>query len=325
MGATLAVPVALEGRALHAGLPVRVVLLPRDEPGIIFRRRDLPGSPSLPAEVASLAGPDADTARRTCLRHGTASVDTVEHLLAACFGLGITSLAVDVSGPELPIGDGSARLWVDAIGRAGRRSAPDMPLAALPGGLPHPVVVRDAAGRRITVAPAATWSVHFAGVFPDGRRHEARWTPATDFAAELADARTFCRLSEVAELRRAGLIRGGGPENALVWVDLPITNELARQIATWWPGVELVAGPDGLLASQRLRRPDEPARHKLVDLMGDLALLALAPSPRAATVLGPCRVEAVQAGHDLAHRLLREIARAMDGQSGAQGRRRKDW
>ena len=126
--------------------------------------------------------------------------------------------------------------------------------------------------------------------------------PGTDFAGEFAGARTFCRLSEIAALRRAGLICGGTPQNSLVWVDVPVTDDIAAEIRRWWPDVRLEPSPEGLLQPQRLRWPDECARHKVLDVVGDLAL---------AGPLCPCRVECVDGGHALTHRLLRELQRRL--------------
>ena len=291
MGATIWNPLRLEGRGLHTGAPVAVVLLPRSEPGILFRRTDLPGTPCVPAAPSFLA----EATRHTTLCHGPASVATVEHLLAACWGLDVAGLTVEVDGPELPIGDGSALLWVEAFREAGFAPVDDPRLDAV---FPRSEVSVTHGDSSLTLAPASSWSVHFAGVFPDGTRHEALWTHETDFAAELAGARTFCRLSEVIALRRAGLIAGGSPGNALVWMDVPVTEALAREVRAWWPDATLSATPEGLLSPQRLRWPDECVRHKLLDLLGDLALLR---------PLRPCRVEAIQGGHALTHELVRRV------------------
>lgn len=292
MSRTIAAPVVVEGVGLHTGARARVTLLPRTTPGILFRRADLPGAPPIPATPSFLA----DAMRHTVLSNGAASIATVEHLLAACWGTDVSALEVAVEGPELPIGDGSPLIWTDALDTAGSSLLDEDE----PNLIACPVRVSDGA-RSITLAPAPAWSVHFAGDFPDGRWCEATWTPATDFASELAGARTFCRLSEVIALRRANHIRGGNPGNSLVWVDAPPTESLRDEVARWWPGVSLTGTSEGLLEPQRLRWPDECARHKLVDLLGDLALVR---------PLGPCTIEAEQSGHALAHRLVRRCARA---------------
>ena len=300
MSRTLCTDVSVEGTGLHTGMHVHARLIPREEPGIVFLRRDLPDHPRIPATVVSLA----DSTRHTVLCRGEACVATVEHLLAACWGLDITGLLVEMDAPELPIGDGSSLIWVEACMRAEFRPI-RTPRSRLPDG---PITVRDGT-RSIALAPAAAWSVHFAGDLPAAlqaggasQRRDARLLPSTDFVDELAGARTFCRLSEVAEMRRTGLIRGGTPESSLVCVDVPVTDAVAADVARWWPGVRLEPSPEGLLEPQRLRWPNECARHKLLDVIGDLAL---------ARPLSPCRVECSGGGHALTHRLLRQLERRL--------------
>jgi UDP-3-O-acyl-N-acetylglucosamine deacetylase len=288
--ATIQSQAYVSGIALHTGRKTSVRLLPRHEYGIVFVRTDLNRSPAIPATTNYL-----DSAlRRTDLRNRTARIGTVEHLLAACFGFGIGALTVEVDGPELPIGDGSARVWTDAMVEAGIvKDACDPP----PLIRPDPVeIVRG--GRWIKLRPSGAWSVTFGGRFPDGLHHEARWTPEKDFVNELAGARTFSPLAQVVAMRRAGLILGGSPTNSLVFADGSVTSEQRAELSRHWPDVDLSSGREGLIANQKLRWNNEPARHKLLDVLGDLML---------AGPLSPCRVEVEQGGHDLTRRLLRRM------------------
>ncbi len=282
---------ALQGMGIHSGAPARVRLLPGTTPGIVFRRVDMPGAPEIPAIATSLT----PSVRNTTLSAGGASVGTVEHLLGACWGLGITSLTAEVSGPELPAGDGSARIWAEALGRGGCMQAP----APARRRIERTVVVQRGT-RKLVLAPAAECSVIFAGEFPDGTVAAAAWARECDFTAELADARTFCRLSEVVALREQGLIAGGTLRNALVWMDTRLDNATAAKIRRWWPAVRIETTDDGLMPPGKLRWRNEPARHKLVDLLGDLVLIS---------DTGPWRVTAWNTGHDMTHELVQEVAR----------------
>ena len=294
-------PVSVHGMGIHTGFPVRVTLLPALEFGVFFKRVDIPESPLIAATPDNIE----PSTRNTVLRRGDASIATIEHLLAACHGLGVDGLVVEVDGEELPALDGSALPWVEVIGRAGVVDT----MAAYPDDVvndewsPEGVSVEEG-DAFISLVPAPGFSVTFSGIFPDGIHHTATWSPAGDFRGALAGARTFCRLKEVVELRRAGLIRGGTPDNAIVWVDIEPTPELAREVSTWWPGVLLERSSEGILNSQKLRWDDEPVRHKLLDLLGDLALVR--PISR-------CMIHAHQAGHALTHRFLSLLQRRIMG------------
>ncbi len=290
--------VRVEGVGLHTGEPVTVELVPRDNSGIAFTRIDLAARPIIPASIDF-----ADTtARRTALVRDGVEVVTIEHLLAACFGHGIDALDVHINAAELPIGDGSTGIWSDAIRRAGI-----MPGAAhqhSPVTL-EPLTVSDGAAS-VSVAPAEYWSVRFEGVFPDGSHQSAEWTAEADFATEFADARTFAPLSQIIALRRDGMIRGGSLETSIVCVDMAITDELRRDVATFWPEVPLRVTDEGLLEPQKQCWSNEFARHKLVDLLGDLMLGSMYPGGRFA----PVRIVARGSGHVLNRRFVRAVVDA---------------
>ncbi|MEN9206190.1 MAG: UDP-3-O-acyl-N-acetylglucosamine deacetylase [Thermostichales cyanobacterium SZTDM-1c_bins_54] len=241
---TLHKTVTLAGVGLHSGANITCRLCPAPvDSGIVFCRTDLPGDPQVPARVEAVVPSQLST----CLQWGEARVQTVEHLLAALVGLGISNCRIEVDGPEVPIGDGSALPWVEAIAEAGvmvqegQRACYviDRPLAVWEG---------DAF---VTAMPAREWRYTYGVDFPDSpiRQQWYSWRvdPAT-FAGEIALARTFVRQRDVAALQRAGLIRGGSLENALVCTE-----------------------KDWLNPPLRIDR--EPVRHKLIDLLGDLSLL----------------------------------------------------
>jgi UDP-3-O-[3-hydroxymyristoyl] N-acetylglucosamine deacetylase len=269
---TLAAEVAVEGVGLHTGAPVRVLLRPRAEPGILFARSDLPGAPLIAAAPRSIAR----TVHATTLEENGVSLSTTEHLLAALWALGVTNCRVEVDGPEIPILDGSAAPWCRAVRRAGLEPSPEYsarPLYALR----EPVWVEDGASSMLGLPhPALRLSVAVDFGLPyAGRQVVDCVVTAESFEAELAAARTFTRAEWLEPLRAQGLIRGGSLDNAIVLEQ---------------------AGP-----SSPWRINNELARHKALDVVGDLALLFAADGGVLCAHL-----IAVKAGHPLHQRWMEQ-------------------
>lgn len=235
---TLRAPATLSGVGLHTGAEARVRVQPAPaDSGILFTG----GAGRIPARAAFVVS----TQRSTSLGDGTARIDTVEHLLSALCGLGIDNAEIEVEGPEIPILEGSAAPWVEALATAG---IVELPAAARWLTLPETVALRDGDSWMVA-APADTFSVTCVTQFD----HPLLGTQAATFpanparyAAEIAPARTFVYAADLEALRAAGLIRGGSLDCALVLY------------------------PDRF--SDALRFPDECLRHKTLDLWGDLAL-----------------------------------------------------
>ncbi|MGQ9836885.1 MAG: UDP-3-O-acyl-N-acetylglucosamine deacetylase [Cyanobacteriota bacterium] len=287
---TLASSISLEGIGLHTGLSVRCTLHPAPvDTGRVFVRVDQPESPAIPARLGSLAPaclstllrnpcPEESPAKGSTPKGSTkesepkrSQVQTVEHLLAALYTLGIDNCRIEVYGPELPILDGSALPFVEAIAQAGILTQ-DQP--ALLGVIKEPVTIW--AGESCVSAvphPVArfTYGIDFANS-PIGQQWLSWTATAADFVETIAPARTFTRQQDVELARQQGLIQGGSLDNAIVCTE------------TEW------LGP--------LRYPDEPVRHKLIDLLGDLSLLG-------------CRLQghiiAYKAGHALHHRFSEQL------------------
>ncbi len=241
---TLASPVDVGGHGLHTGEAVRLVLTPAPEDtGLVFRRIDLPGTPEVPVRVSAVTGVDWETA----LGSGGATVRTVEHVLAAVHGLGIDNLWLDLEGPEPPALDGSAREWCDRIEEVGRV---EQPARARTLELRAPIHVERGASR-YAVLPASGYRVTAQIDFehPGIGRQFASCDVETAFVEELAAARTFGLASWSEDLRGRGLALGATPDNTIV------------------------LGERGLEEGSALRYPDEFVRHKLLDLVGDLALV----------------------------------------------------
>lgn len=261
---TLAKPVAVRGFGIHTGAESFVTLLPAEAgAGISF----WVGGAEIPATAANVV----DTARCTVLGAGGASVSTVEHLLSALSGLGVTEARIEIDGPELPIGDGGANIWVAAIREAGTVEAGELSFPVLS----EPLIETGKGGAFIAAYPAERFRATVAISF-DHRlvgTQIARFDAADgDYARDIAPARTFGFIEEVEALRAAGLAQGGSFENAVV------------------------VYPDHY--SVPLRFPDELARHKLLDLIGDLTLAGVGPLPPAdiITVKPSHRLNAAFAG-----------------------------
>lgn len=245
---TLAQPIAAHGVGLHSGLATTVRVLPAPaDTGRYFVRTDLPGQPSIAAHVRMIG----QTQLSTELVQGGASVRTIEHLLAALFGHGIDNARIEIDGPEVPLLDGSAQVWGSAIVQAG--------VVAQAAPLAQPIL-REAIWRYqgdqfVAAIPAPTlkfsYGIEFDLAAIGTQWHS--WDPASaDFATEIAPARTFGLAHQIEQLQQAGLIKGGSLDNALV------------------------CGPAGWL-NPPLRFSNEPVRHKLLDLVGDLSLVGALP------------------------------------------------
>ena len=265
----------ISGRGLFHGEPVTVRMLPAPaDSGIVFARIDLPGAPEIPAVADSLGRID----RRTTLRCGEAEVLTVEHVLASLVGLGIDNLRIEVDAAEMPALDGSALPFAEALKDA-RVVELDRPARCFTPG--SPVVVEDG-DMRIEALPGDGGSLKIEYVLdypgtPLGRHEIACEVTPETFLEEIAPARTFCLQAEAEAMQAAGLGGGASYDNALI------------------------IGPDGPI-NNAYRLEDEPARHKVLDLLGDLALLGGRLSGR---------LRAVRSGHALNTELVKELSRQM--------------
>jgi UDP-3-O-[3-hydroxymyristoyl] N-acetylglucosamine deacetylase len=265
MQATLREALRFEGIGLHTGEHAAVDVRPAGpDEGINF----VLGEMRVPATTEYVL----DTSRATVLGRDGASVSTTEHLLSALFAMGISNAEICVDGPEIPVGDGSAAGFVEAIAASGIEVQP-RPRGVLK--LDAPVVIQ-AHDRMIAALPSPVFRVRFIADFPApiGTQYFYGEVDATAYRDHISRARTFGYLHEIEALRARGLARGGSLENALVF------------------------GPDGPL--QPLRWPDEAVRHKVLDLIGDLALLGAWPQ---------CEIVAIKSGHEL-HVLVTRALRA---------------
>jgi UDP-3-O-[3-hydroxymyristoyl] N-acetylglucosamine deacetylase len=270
---TLRDAIAFEGAGIHTGLPARVRVLPAPAGhGLRFRLNDA-------VEFPALADYVVDTMRCTVVGTGEHRVSTVEHLLSALLGCGVDNALIAVDGPEIPVEDGSAKVFADAVAAVGLATLHEARIRWIPS---EPRVFRDGE-KMLVVAPASSFRVRMTVDYPApiGTQYlETEITPDA-YRREVAPNRTFGFLHEVEALVKRGLAQGGTLENAVVF------------------------GPDGPLTP--LRTPKEPAGHKILDLVGDFALLGAYPQ---------CEVIAIKSGHKLHCTAVREL-RPHGGESSA--------
>lgn len=264
---TLRESFSYEGVGLHTGAPCRVQVHPAPAgSGLRFVAAGM--------EIPALAEYVVETARATVVGAGGVTISTIEHLLAALFGMGVANARIHVDGPEIPVADGSARTWVELIERSGLSAQSEIRHRYVPA---SPTFVRDG-DRTLIALPAAHFRIKFLADFstPIGTQYfDGEITPAF-FASEIAPARTFGYLHEVQALLDRGLAKGGTLENALVFA------------------------PEGPM--QEMRWENEPVRHKVLDLIGDLALLGAWPQ---------CEIVAIKSGHKLHCIATTELRRQM--------------
>lgn len=272
---TVARTIRHSGVGLHSGLPVQIEIQPADaNSGVRFIRTDLHPQTEIKATPQAVF----DTTLATRIGGPDAYISTVEHLMAALFGLGIDNARVLVDGPELPIVDGSAVPWLILLDEAGIEEL-SMPRSVRVVKKTVEVVDPRDPSRFIRVEPSRephiTYSIDFKNSKLIGEQTVTMALSGRSFCEQLAHARTFCTAEEVDYMRSRGLARGGSLENAIV-----------------------VSRASGLLNAQGLRSPDEFVRHKLLDCIGDLALLGT-------PLIG--HVIAHKAGHDLHTALAKEL------------------
>ena len=266
---TIKKPITISGVGLHTGIQTNMTFLPaKPNHGIKFQRTDIEGHPIVDADVDNVV----DLSRGTTIEANGARINTVEHTLAALVGLEIDNILIQLDGPEPPIMDGSSRMFVDELLKAGteeqnalrnffevqesifyRDGTRDVEIAALP--------LDD---YRVTVMIDYNSPVL-------GSQH-ASITDIRQFPKEIASSRTFCFLHELEMLYKNNLIKGGDLNNAIVVVDRIVEDHELDYLAELFNKPKVEVKKEGILNNVELRHRNEPARHKLLDLMGDLAL-----------------------------------------------------
>lgn len=264
---TIQSPFHFEGKGLHTGLNISATFLPAEaNTGVQLCRTDLPGKPTYQA----LADYVSATERGTVLERGAWKISTVEHALSALYAMGVDNCLIEVDGPELPILDGSAKLFVKAIQEAGlqEQDAEQQVFAVT-----EPIEYQSEHGNKMVLLPCDHFEAEVTITYPTGllREQHAELRDLTDYPREIAAARTFCFVREIEPLLRMGLIKGGDLQNALVIYETPMSQEGLDYMTDKLGQPRLDATKLGYLSP--LNYQNEPSRHKLLDLIGDMSLL----------------------------------------------------
>ena len=260
---------SFEGKGLHTGKVAKMVVMPAPiNTGIVFRRVDLDGCP----QVEALAENVSNTARSTTIAKGQASVSTIEHILSALTGLGVDNAIIEIDNVEVPILDGSAKPYIDAMWADGFEQQ-DAPRHYIE--IKETIEVRnDESGSLVRIEPADEFSYDIMVDFNSrvlGVQH-AQWNPSVVYAEEIGVCRTFVFFHEIEFLFNHGLVKGGDVDNAIVIVEHPVTPEQVDNMSKLFNLPALEVRDDGYLSNLVLRFPNECSRHKLLDLIGDLRL-----------------------------------------------------
>jgi len=269
---TIKSPFKLEGIGLHTGTTVRMQCLPETaNKGIYFVRTDLEKAIEIPASIINVDS----TYRSTTLKKGDVFVHTTEHLLSALFGLGIDNMRIELDGPEIPILDGSANPFVKALKEAGLQDLEEeQELIEIPKQLHFK---DEASGAEYFYFPVddhdnseITSIIEYTSKVG---RQVAMYKHGVDYAKEIAPSRTFVFVNELEELQKRGVIKGGSVDNAIVFSHEDFPREKIVELANKFNVSEDIIVDNGILNGLSLQYPNEPARHKLLDLLGDLYLL----------------------------------------------------
>ena len=261
---------SLKGTGLHTGKKSTLKFIPAlINHGIKFQRIDLDGMPIIEADVDNVIAVE----RGTTIKQNDATISTVEHLLAAIVGLEIDNILIQIDGEEIPILDGSSKLFTDCLEQCGLKT-------------------QDAARKYIEISEKITYSDEENNVeisiYPHndyritsmvdynsevlGSQHYTL-NQISNFKKEISEARTFCFLHEIEELFNKNLIKGGDLDNAIVIVDKVIDDKKLKEISELLGKKNIKVDKQGILNNIKLKYNNEPARHKLLDIIGDLALV----------------------------------------------------
>lgn len=265
---TIKTTYSFEGKGLHSGCLSHMTLTPApDDTGVVFVRTDLG------LEVQAAVGNVSSTSRSTTISKGKASVSTIEHLMSAITGLGIDNIRIEIDNKEVPILDGSARQYVEAIMKDGLQEQ-DSERRWIE--IDKEIELKnESTGSYIRIVPSDRPEYEVTIDFNSkvlGIQTVTLDLENDDYAVEVAPCRTFCFFHEIQLLATLGLVKGGDVENAIVVVEKPVSERQIARMARRFNQPELKVTPEGYFSNLTLRFPDECGRHKLLDLIGDLRL-----------------------------------------------------
>lgn len=265
---TLRKSYSFEGKGLHTGKVAKMTVGPAPvDTGIRFVRTDI----GIDAIVDALAENVTSTARSTTISMGEASISTIEHILSALTGMGVDNALIEIDNVEVPILDGSAKPYIDAIWHDGFEQQ-DAPRRYIQ--ISEPVEITNEKGSVVRIEPAEEFSYSI-GIDFNSRVlgvQNAIWDDSILYPEEIGICRTFVFFHEIQFLFANNLVKGGDVDNAIVIVEHPVTEEQVNQMSALFNVPALKVREDGYLSNLQLRFPNECARHKLLDLIGDLRL-----------------------------------------------------
>jgi len=267
---TIKEAITLKGVGLHTGKKVTLTFKPAPiNHGYVFKRVDMEGEPTIKANALFVT----NTQRGTNMESKGVVIQTSEHVLAACVGLGIDNVLIEIDAPEPPIMDGSSTFFVQALEKAGVEEQ-DAPIDEYI--VTEPISYKDeASGSEILVIPSEEYQVTTMVDF--GTKvlgtQNASLDTISDFKEQISQARTFSFLHELEALLEHGLIKGGDLNNAIVYVDKELKPETMERLKVAFGKDEISVKPNGILDNLTLHYTNEAARHKLLDVIGDLALI----------------------------------------------------
>lgn len=267
---TIKAPITISGVGLHTGKYVTMTLHPAPEHHWYqFRRTDLDDQPTVLVDADNVT----DTSRGTTITQNGASVSTIEHLMAALVGLQVDNVLIDIDGPEVPIMDGSANPFVHVLEEIGYQDQDaDRDYYEIPHNIHH-----SEPDRKVDMVAMPLDGYRFTCMIDFnspilGSQH-ASISSISEFSREISSSRTFCFLHELEMLVKNNLIKGGDLNNAIVVVDREVSAEELKHIAKLFNRKDIEVAKEGILDNIELRYQNEPARHKLLDMIGDLALV----------------------------------------------------
>lgn len=267
---TIKSEVTLSGVGLHTGNEVTLVFKPAPENhGYAFQRVDLEGSPVIEASANYVT----DTKRGTTLDKRGVQINTCEHVLAALVGLEIDNCLIEINSSEPPILDGSSKFFIEALEKAGRVEQDQFREEYV---VQENISYKDEeTGSEIILMPADSYQITTMVDF--GTKvlgtQNATLNKISDFKEEISSARTFSFLHEIEMLLEHGLIKGGDLNNAIVYVDKELSEKTTESLKKAFKKDHITIRPNGILDNLELHHPNEAARHKLLDVIGDLALI----------------------------------------------------
>lgn len=296
---TLKESFSLQGKGLHTGLPITITFNPAPEDhGYKIKRVDLEDQPIIDALAENVVG----TQRGTVLAKGDAQVSTVEHAMAALYAMEIDNCLIEVDAPEFPILDGSSIQYVDAINKVGLvEQAGDRDFYIVRRKME---VVDEATGSKLILLPDDRFCVNSFIEFESKYipNQSASLDDLKDFQRDIASSRTFVFVREIQQLLEAGLIKGGDLDNAVVIYEKQIPQEDLDKLADLIGVPHKDASELGYLNNKSILYPNEPARHKLLDIVGDMALIGK-------PIKG--RIIATRPGHKINNQLARVIRKQL--------------